>query len=51
MFFLLYRQKGIDKMIQGKLRHRLNSRVRLWKINHSGPGCNFYEFYEWHIFQ
>ena len=25
--------------------------VRLWKINHSGPGCSFYEFYEWYIFQ
>ena len=24
----------------------INSRVRLWKINHSGPGCSFYEFYE-----
>ena len=29
----------------------INSRVRLLKINHSGPGCSFYEFYEWHIFQ
>ena len=29
----------------------INSRVRLWKINHWGPGCSFYEFYEWHIFQ
>ena len=28
----------------------INSRVRLWKINHSGPGCSFYEFYEWYIF-
>ena len=28
-----------------------NSSVRLWKINHSGPGCSFYEFYEWYIFQ
>ena len=26
-----------------------NSRVRLWKINHSGPGRSFYEFYEWYI--
>ena len=24
----------------------INSRVRLLKINHSGPGCSFYEFYE-----
>ena len=29
----------------------INSRVRLWKINHSGPGCSFYAFYEWYIFQ
>ena len=29
----------------------INSRVRLWKINHLGPGCSFYEFYEWYIFQ
>ena len=29
----------------------INSRVRLWKINHSGPWCSFYEFYEWYIFQ
>ena len=28
----------------------INSRVRLWKINHSGPGCSFYELYEWYIF-
>ena len=28
----------------------INSRVRLWKINHSVPGCSFYEFYEWYIF-
>ena len=25
----------------------INSRVRLWKINHSGPECRFYEFNEW----
>ena len=29
----------------------INSRVRLWKINHSVPGCSFYKFYEWYIFQ
>ena len=29
----------------------INSCVRLWKINHLGPGCSFYEFYEWYIFQ
>ena len=29
----------------------ITSRVRLWKINHPGPGCSFYEFYEWYVFQ
>ena len=29
----------------------INSHVRLWNIYHSGPGCSFYEFYEWYIFQ
>ena len=34
-----------------KITSSINSRVRLWKINHSDPGCSFYEFYEWYIFQ
>ena len=34
-----------------EIRWSINSPVRLWKINHSGPGCRFYEFYEWYIFQ
>ena len=53
MFFLLYRQKNIDKIIgeMTEITSSINSRVRLWKINHSGPGCSFYEFYEWYIFQ
>ena len=50
MFFLLYRQSDIDKIIT-KITSSINSRVRLWKINHSGPGCSFYEFYEWYILQ
>ena len=29
----------------------INSRVRLWKVKHSGPGRRFSEFYEWYIFQ
>ena len=29
----------------------INSRARLWKINHSGPGCTFYEFYERYIYR
>ena len=53
MSFLLYRQKDIDNIIEGNDRHYVidKLRVRLWKINHSGPGCCFYEFYEWYIFQ
>ena len=55
MFFLLYRPNNIDKIIElreiNKIRSSINSRVRLWKINHLGPGCSFYEFYEWYIFQ
>ena len=57
MFFLLHRLKDIDK-IKYKFRREiteitssLNSRVRLWKINHWVPGCNFYEFYEGYIYQ
>ena len=55
MFFLLYRPNNIDKIIElreiNKIRSSINSRVRLWKINHLGPGCSFYKFYEWYIFQ
>ena len=38
-----------DKLIS--MISSINSRVRLWKINHSGPGCSFYEFYKWYVFQ
>ena len=53
MFFLSYRQKDIDKIIEeiAEIMSSINSRVRLWKINHSGPGCSVYEFYEWYISQ
>ena len=54
MFFLLYRQNDIDKIIERNYQNytlSINSRVRLWKINYSGPGCSFYEFYECYIFQ
>ena len=34
-----------------KITSSINSRVRLSKINHLGPGCSFYEIYEWYIFQ
>ena len=52
MFFLLYRHNDIDKIIEGnyQITSSINSRVRLWKINHSGPGWSFYQFYEWYIF-
>ena len=33
------------------MKSSINSRLRLWEINHSCPGCSFYEFYEWYIFQ
>ena len=64
VFILLYRQKDFDKIIdvyssKRKFRREIteitsssiNSLVKLWKINHSGPGCSFYEFYEWYIFK
>ena len=50
MFFLLYRQNNIDKIIEGNYQNYvidINSRVRLWKINNSGPGYSLYKIYEW----
>ena len=40
---LLYRQNDIDETIT-KITSSINSRVRLWKINHSGPRCSFMNF-------
>ena len=38
MFFLLYKQKDIDKIIEGNYRNYvIDKHMRLWKINHSGP--------------
>ena len=53
MFFLLYRQNAINKIIEENYQNYVIDKlhVRLWKINHSSPGCSFYEFYEWYIFQ
>ena len=50
------RYEDIDKIMEGipemtEIASSINSRMRLWKINHSGPGWSFYEFYEWYIFQ
>ena len=33
------------------MKSSINSRVRLWKINHSCPRCSFHEFYEWYIYR
>ena len=49
MFFLLYRQNDIDKILEENYRNYVID--KLWKINHSGPRCSFSEFYEWYIFQ
>ena len=35
-----YRNYVIDKLT-----------CEIIEINHAGPGCSFYEFYEWYIFQ
>ena len=54
MFFLLYRQKDIDKIIERNDRNYVIDKLTceiMEKKNHSGPGCSFYEFYEWYIFQ
>ena len=50
MFFLLYRLECFSRKYT-EIPSSTKSRVRLWKINHSRPGCSFYEFYQWYIFQ
>ena len=51
MFFLLYRLKDIDKIIEGNYRNNVINKLtcEIMEINHSGPGCSFYEFYKWYI--
>ena len=53
MFFLLYRQKDFDKIIEGNDRNYVIDKLtcEIMEINHSGPRRSFYEFYEWYIFQ
>ena len=53
MFFLLYRQKDIDKIIEGNDRNYVIDKLmcEIMEINHLDPGWSFYEFYEWYIFQ
>ena len=50
-FYYIDKKTSIKIIIEGNHPNYVNSRVRLWKINHSDPGCSFYEFYEWYIFQ
>ena len=50
MFFLLYRQKDIDKIIQGNyVIDKLTCEIMENKP--LGSRCSCYEFYEWYIVQ
>ena len=53
LFFYYIDKNNIGKIIEEitKITSSINSGLILWKINHSVPGCSFYEFYEWYIFQ
>ena len=54
LFFLLYRRKDIDEIIEGNYRNYVIDKV-VYEIMENkplgSPGCSFYEFYEWYIFQ
>ena len=53
MFFLLYRQKDIDKVIEGNDRNYVIDKLTC-EIMENKPlrsRMYFYEFYEWYIFQ
>ena len=53
MFFLLYRQKDIDKIIEGNYQNYVFDKLtcEIMENRPPGPGSSFYEFYEWYIFQ
>ena len=53
MFFLLYRQKDLDKIIEGSYQNYVIDKLtcEIMKTNHSVVRDGFYEFYEWYIFQ
>ena len=53
MFFLLYRQKDIDKVIEGNDRNYVIDKLtsEIMENKPLGPGCSVYEFYEWYISQ
>ena len=47
MFFLLNRQKDLDKILDENYRNYVINKLTC----EIAPGCGFYEFYEWYIFQ
>ena len=53
MFFLLYRQKYIDKIIEENYQNYATDKLscEIMENKPLGSGCSFYEFYEWYIFQ
>ena len=50
MFFLLYRQNGIDKIIEGNYENYVIDKLTC-EVMENKPLGSFYEFYEWYIFQ
>ena len=53
MFFLLYRQKDIDKKIEGNDGNYVIDKFTCEIMENKPLGSRmlFYEFYEWYIFQ
>ena len=54
MFFLWYRQKDIDKTLEGNYRNYVIDKLSceiMEKYTTRVPDVVFYEFYEWYIFQ
>ena len=53
MFFLLYRQKDIDKIIEENYRNYVIDKLTFEIMENKplGSGFSFYEYYEWYIFQ
>ena len=52
LFIISIDKKNIDKIIEGNYRNYVIDKLTCG-IMGSGPGCSFYEFYEWYtgIFQ
>ena len=54
MFFLLYRQKDIDKIIEGNYRNYVIDKLTSEIMENKPLGSRMlscYVFYEWYIFQ